>query len=61
MPEVVDLAVCAIPTKGCQDFRLGECNLPARPFRVKISRTVLADIFRAVHYLPTGFFALTEI
>jgi hypothetical protein len=61
MPEAVDFAVCAILAKGCQDLRLGVCNLMARSFRVKISRTVLTDIFRAVHYLPAGFFALTEI
>ena len=61
MMEEVDLAICAIFAEGSQDFALGICHLPAWPFGIKISGTFHMDIFRAVHYLPAGFFAFPEI
>jgi len=61
MTEAVDLAVGAIFSEGCQDFGLGVCNVPTWPFGIKISRTLLTDTFRAVHYLPAGFFVFTDI
>jgi len=61
MTEAVDLAVDAIFTERCQDFRLGICNVPTWPFGIKISRTFLTDVFGAVHCLPAEFFAFTEI
>ncbi len=56
MVEAVDLAVCAILTKRRENFGLRVSNFPARPLGIKISRTFLADIFRATHYLPAGLF-----
>jgi len=61
MIEAVDLAVRAIFTEGRQGFTLGICDLPARPFGIKIGRTFLTNIFRAVHYFPAGFFAFAKI
>ncbi len=61
MIETIDLAVCAIFTKGREDFGPGVSDLPAWPFGIKISRTVLADIFRTNHYLPAGILAFPEI
>jgi hypothetical protein len=61
MMQAVDLAVCTIFSKGCQDFGLGVCNLPAWPLRVQISRTFRVNVLRAVQYLPAGFFVFKEI
>ena len=61
MIEAVDLAIHAIFTKRCEDLGLRVCDLPAWPLRVKIGRTFLPDIFRAVQNLPAGFLAFPEI
>jgi hypothetical protein len=61
MIETIDLAEYAIFSQGRQDFALGVCNFPAWPFRIKISRTFLVDIVRAIHYLPAGIFASWQI
>jgi len=61
MIEVADLAVCAILTKRREDFGLRVSDLPAWPLRIKIGRTFLPDVFRAVQNLPAGFLAFPEI
>ncbi len=61
MIETVNLAIGAIFREGCEDFGLGVCDLPTRPFGEKIGRTFLTDVFRAAHYLPAAIFPFWKV
>jgi hypothetical protein len=47
--KAVDFTVFTILMDADQDLTLGASHLPAWPFGIKISRTFLVNIFRAIH------------
>ncbi len=49
MIKAVNFTVFTILTDADQDFAPGVSHLPARPLRMKISKTFFVNKFRTVH------------